>query len=231
VANVRVGNAAKRHIRSLRKEVVKLHYGPRHGFQVKAKPADRNQKNRVLEVGLLAKARLRVMRGRVVDVHWSGRHGFWVTTERQKPSKRQIAVRYANQSLKYAGRMVYDEGPLRAELFNHRPGDFVGAHADCSQFVSAIMHWSGVSAVDQWDDTGTLLDKGKPVTEPGVARLIIAGPGTGVHVGMFTAKADGVWQIVEFGKQSAPDRISLPDFIAYFRRVGVFEFRYRDFYE
>jgi hypothetical protein len=231
MAKLEVGPAAQRFIAQLERYVVKLHYGPRHGWTVGVQHAQHTRTNRRIEVGPLAKARLLTLRRKVVKVHYSEKTGFWVSVVAAGLSQRQVAVKYANEALPFAGRMVYDEGPLRAELFNHSPGDYDGAHADCSQFVSAIMHWAGITTVDQWDDTGTLLVKGKPVKEPGIGRLIIAGPGTGVHVGMFVGRADGVWEIVEFGKQAAPDRISLDAFVAYFHSIGVGEFRYRDFFE
>jgi hypothetical protein len=126
--------------------------------------------------------------------------------------------------------MFYTEGVRRSELFNRLPGDFLGAGADCSQFVSSILHWCGVKYVNQWDATGTLLVKGKSVSSPGVARLVVFGPGSGVHTGIFTRKENGVWHLIEFGQQAAPDEISLPDSIAYFKRRGAPGVRYLDFF-
>lgn len=155
----------------------------------------------------------------------------WLKKHRPKPSKRQVAVRYAKASLAYAGKMVYTEGPQRSELFNRKPGDFAGAHADCSQFVSALMHWAGITTVNDTDATGTLLEKGKAVKDPAIGRICIFGPGPGVHAAMFVGRSGGVWQLVEFGEQSAPDEISLPNAIAYFRSRSEPGVRFRDFFE
>jgi hypothetical protein len=230
MAKLVVGPGAKHHIARLTDSIVTLHYGPRHGFSIHAKHAEHSEGGRVLQVGPLAKLRLKTLGRKIVTAHWSAQHGFWVTTVAVPLSKRQIAVGYANEALPFAGEMVYDEGPERSQLFNRNPGDYKGAHADCSQFVSSIMHWSGVEDVNQWDDTGTLLEKGSSHSEPAIARLIIAGSGTGVHVGMFTEKINGVWMIVEFGDQAAPDQISESNFMLFFRNRGVYEFRYRDFF-
>lgn len=155
----------------------------------------------------------------------------WLKKHKPKPSKRQVAVGYAKASLAFAGKMVYDEGPLRSELFGRKPGDFAGAHADCSQFVCSLMHWAGITTVNDTDFTGTLLTKGKAVREPAVGRICIFGPGPGVHAAMFVRKVDGVWQLVEFGEQSAPDEIALPAAIAYFKTRNEPGVRIRDFFE
>jgi len=148
-----------------------------------------------------------------------------------KESKRQEAVAYALSSLSFAGEMVYTEGAGRSELFHRSPGDFRGAGADCSQFVSSIMHWTGIETVNDEDATGTLLMKGKHVDAPAFARLVVFGGGGGVHTGMFTRHEGGVWYLTEFGKQSAPDEISLPEAIRFFEALGHPGVRYLDFYE
>lgn len=147
-----------------------------------------------------------------------------------KITKRSRAVGHAVDALAYHGRMIYTEGPGRSQLFNRRPGDFLGAGADCSQFVSAIMHWVGVKSVNQWDATGTLLGKGREISQPRKGAIVIFGPGGGVHTGMFVEEADGVWYLVEFGEQAAPDKISLPNAISYFERTGHPGVRFRDFF-
>ena len=127
--------------------------------------------------------------------------------------------------------MVYTEGPQRSELFNRKPGDYLSAHADCSQFVSSILHWSGVKTVNDTDATGTLLTKGVHTSAPDVARLVVFGPGAGVHTGIFTRQVAGVWHLIEFGEQAAPDEIPLPAAMAYFRTRGELGVRYLDFFK
>jgi hypothetical protein len=219
--------AARKRAHQLKHTHAHVGWNTRHRFYVNVRPFKHGQ----IVLGKVAKRKLAETDSDLV-LTYSPTDGFRVKlVAPPKPSKRQVAVKYCEAALAFAGRMVYDESPLRSELFNRQPGDFAGAHADCSQFVSAVMHWSGVTDVNQWDDTGTLLEKGRAVTEPAIARLIIAGSGTGVHVGMFTENVDGVWQIVEDGDQAAPDRISEPAFKAYFQSRGVTEFRNRDFFE
>jgi len=167
-------------------------------------------------------------------------YGVWLykTAKLRDPNrqKRGEAVGFADAALKFAGRMVYVEygiknGQTRSSLFHRKPGDFLGAGCDCSQFDASILGaWCGIKGLTDQDDTGTLLEKGKPVNSPAPGVLIIAGDGTGVHSGMFTRKVNGVWMIVEMGDQAAPDQISEPNFVSYFRSRGVNTFRYRDFF-
>jgi len=160
-------------------------------------------------------------------IRWAKKH--------HRMSKRQKAVNFCREALKYKGQMVYVEygeryGQTRSSLFHRRPGDFRGAGADCSQFVSSIMHWCGVKNVTDQDATGSLLAKGRVAKDPAIARLVIFGPGSGRHVGMLTEKKNGVWYLVEFGMQSAPDKVSLPAASDYFRRRGIYGVRIRDFF-
>jgi hypothetical protein len=222
-----ISPGARKRARQLKHTHAHVGWNTRHHFYANVLPLKHGE----IVLGRVAKRKLAATDSDLY-LTYSMAEGFRVKlVAPPKPSKRQVAVKYCEAALAFAGRMVYDEGPLRSELFNRQPGDFAGAHADCSQFVSAVMHWSGVENVNQWDDTGTLLEKGKAVIDPAVARLIIAGSGTGVHVGMYTERVDGVWQIVEDGDQAAPDRISEPAFKAYFQARGVTEFRNRDFFE
>lgn len=159
----------------------------------------------------------------------------WVHKHKPTLTRRARAVRWALAALPYHGRMIYIEygtrnGQTRASLFHRAPGDFLGAGADCSQFVSSIMHWVGVKAVTDEDATGSLLAKGREIARPAKGALVIFGPGGGVHTGMFVEEVNGVWYLVEFGEQAAPDKISLPDAIAYFKRTGKPGVRFRDFF-
>lgn len=141
----------------------------------------------------------------------------------------QRIVAYAHASLDYAGQMVYDEGPQRSQLFHRKPGDFKGAHADCSQYAAAILHWLGVKSVTDTDYTGTLLEKGRLVNSPAAGRVAIWGPGTGAHAAFVTAKHGGDWYTVGFGHQGAPDRQTLSAMNAYFESVAQPGVRYLDF--
>ena len=63
--------------------------------------------------------------------------------------------------------MGYTEGPLRAQLFHRKRGDFKDAHADCSQYAATLCHWAGVADVDDTDWTGTLGKKGRMIDRKG----------------------------------------------------------------
>lgn len=130
-------------------------------------------------------------------------------------------VAFAHAGLGYAGRMTYDESGRRSDLFHRRPGDFNGAHADCSQFVSAILHWVGVRSVTDTDFTGTLLTKGRQLTNPRSGAVVVWGPGTGTHTAFITERAGtSDWWCVGFGHQGAPDRVTLSAMNSYFSRIG-----------
>lgn len=228
-----VGPVAAKEIASLENRRITLRWNPRHGFHITNQPGKRTIKGRTLRIGPVAKLRVAALRRKVILVHWGPKKGFWKEIKklpRPKPSKRQLAQHFCEEALGYAGRMYYTEGPRRSELFNRAPGNFLGAGADCSQFVSSIMHWCGITSVNQWDATGSLLVKGKAAAEPAIGRIIIAGYGSGVHTGMFVGQENGEWQIVEFGYQGAPDKTSLANFKAYFEARGQGEFRIRDFF-
>ena len=145
--------------------------------------------------------------------------------ERQK----QI-VAYCHQALTFRGRMHYTMSAARSILFHRRPGDFAGAYADCSQFVSAILHWVGVAVVNQYDDTRTLLEKGTVVKTAAPARVVIFGPAGGAHGGFVTEKApNGDWWVVGFGSGTGPDRVLLSVLKTYFAARGEPGVRFLDF--
>lgn len=155
------------------------------------------------------------------------------------PSRAQTfeagVVRYCARALGFAGKMVYSMGGDRSQLFAHKPGDFEGAHADCSQFVSAIAHWLGCTWVTATDWTGSLLEKaaklGKLRTAPAVGLGAVFGPNSGEHIGWITGKTpDGMdWYVVGFGWSGAPDRSTLSGMLAYFEARGFPGVRYIDF--
>jgi len=224
-----ISPAARKRAKKLKHSHVHVGWNSHHKFYANVRPFWPRQ----IRVGSTAKKKLKESAGDVV-LSWSSAKGFRCKeTAPPKPSKRQVAVKYAVESLKYAGRMVYTEGPGRSELFNRPPGDFVGAGADCSQFVSSIMHWAGISNVNDQDATGTLLQKGKAVQGPAYARLVVFGPGGGVHTGMFTRhdKKGGHWYLTQFGDQAQPNEIELTDAEEYFRERGEPGVRFLDFFE
>jgi hypothetical protein len=138
-------------------------------------------------------------------------------------------VALANDGLRYAGHMVYSEGRDRSQLFHRQPGDFNGAHADCSQYVASILHWLGVKTVNDRDYTGTLLDKGTPRNDPRPGCVAIWGPGTGAHAAFVTEKHGADWFVVGFGHQGAPDRNTLSGMNRYFAQTGNPGVRFLDF--
>lgn len=145
-------------------------------------------------------------------------------------TRRQKILRYAHRSLTFAGKMVYTEGPERSQLFHRAPGDFAGAHADCSQYAASILHWVGVHTVTDLDYTGTLLQKGRAESHPAAGRAVVWGPGTGSHMAWVTAKTpDGDWWTIGFGDQQGPDRVLLSQMNTYFRDHGKPGVRFLDF--
>lgn len=140
-------------------------------------------------------------------------------------------VYHANLGLKYAGRMVYTETAARSELFGRPVDGFAGAHADCSQYVSSILHWLGNRVVTKYDYTGTLLQKGKLVARPARGLVAVWGPGTGAHTAFITEHIRGGsdWYCVGFGHQGAPDRNTLSGMDAYFVSIGQPGVRFLDF--
>ena len=145
-------------------------------------------------------------------------------------TKTHQVVAYAHTSLTYAGRMNYTMTTLRSQLFHRKPGDFLGAHADCSQYVSAILHWVGVTKVNDKDATGSLLLKGKKLSTPKAGCVVVFGAAPGEHAAFITEKeAHGVWWTIGFGHQSAPDRVSLPNMKKYFQDAGHPGVTYLDF--
>lgn len=138
-------------------------------------------------------------------------------------------VALAHQSLGFAGKMTYSEGPDRAMLFHRAKGDFDRAHADCSQLGASILHWLGNQHVTDTDYTGTLLQKARIVAAPAAGLGAIWGPGTGAHFAWITEEIGGVWYVVGFGHQGAPDRNTLSGMNQYFASVGEPGVRYLDF--
>lgn len=144
------------------------------------------------------------------------------------PAQRVAA--YCHHALSFAGEMVYTESALRSQLFHRAPGDFKGAHADCSQFCASILHWVGCKKVNDTDYTGTLLDKGTSLKNPQVGCVVIFGPGTGTHAAFISDRdSRGVWYCTGFGHQGAPDRVSLTAMKAYFQKEGRPGVRYLGF--
>jgi len=143
-------------------------------------------------------------------------------------AKRVVA--FAHLGLAFAGQMTYSEGSDRSQLFHRAAGQFAGAHADCSQFVSSILHWVGVKTVTDTDYTGTLLQKGKPLAKPQPGCVAVWGPGAGVHTALVSEKAGtNDWWCIGFGHQGAPDRVTLSNLNAYFDRIGQPGVRFLNF--
>ena len=143
----------------------------------------------------------------------------------------QRVVTYCHASLAYAGRLIYWDVPglLRGQLFRRKPGDFKGAHADCSQFAAAIYGWCGNTKVTDWDATGSLWNQGRVLTAPKPGCGVIFGAYPGEHMGIVTEHEAGVWYVVGFGWQGAPDRNTLPGLEQYFNERGHPGVRYLDF--
>lgn len=122
----------------------------------------------------------------------------------------------------------YTESAQRDQMFHLKPGVIPagGIHADCSQFVSAVLHWSGVKGLTDTDYTGTLLRKGKTVSSPVEGDVVIWGPDTGVHAAFYV----GDRFTVGFGHSpGAPNRVSLSAMNAYFASVHEPMVRYLSF--
>jgi len=129
--------------------------------------------------------------------------------------------RLARHSLLYHGRMHYTEGPERSQLFHRPKGDFVGAGADCSQYSASLCHWVGVQSVDDKDFTGTLAQKGKPISRPLRGAFVFFGSPPYVHMGVLVKPLlSTTWHVIGFGEQAAPDENTLPGMLDYFRRAG-----------
>ena len=139
---------------------------------------------------------------------------------RVHPSKRRRLAAWARAGLAAHGRMVYTEGPQRGELLHRKPGSFVGAHADCSQYASACAHWSRSRKVNATDWTGSLWDKCRPLAKPTVGGCVIFGAHPGVHMGVFTGRHNGHWVVTGFGTQTGPDANTLGVLEGYFQRNG-----------
>src|SRR5215469_5494994 len=117
--------------------------------------------------------------------------------------------------------MHYTEQGDRSQLFHRPVGSFLKAGADCSQYSASLCHWVGVKDVTDKDFTGTLAQKGRPLTSPKRGAFVFFGAPPFVHMGV-TVKPllSRVWHVIEFGDQAAPDEAHLPDLLAYFERQG-----------
>lgn len=132
----------------------------------------------------------------------------------------QRLVAYCHVSLTYAGRMYYTMGAMRDQLFHRTPGDFKGAHADCSQFVSAMVHWLGSKIATDTDATGSMLDKYAHLGGPRVGCGVVFGAAPGEHIGVCTEKVGDDWYVVAFGHNGAPDKNRLSVLKKYFADNG-----------
>ena len=144
------------------------------------------------------------------------------------PSRRKRLAATARQGLRYAGRMVYTEGPQRSEFFHAARNAYAGQHADCSQYGAGCAHRVGCRNVDAADWTGTLWDKGKLLASPALGCFVIFGPQPGVHLGIVTGRRNGQWLVTGFGSQSAPDLNTLSTLSSYFLHAGHAGLRYID---
>lgn len=135
----------------------------------------------------------------------------------------------ARSSLRYAGKMVYTEGPERSQLFHRSRGDFRGAGADCSQYSASLCHWVGVTDVTDKDWTGTLCTKGAAIAQPKRGAFVFFGAPPYVHMGVLVKPLlSRDWHVIEFGEQAAPDETPLPVLLAYFQRQGHPGHQFRD---
>lgn len=132
-------------------------------------------------------------------------------------TKAQQMVGWAHWGLDHAANFDYTEGPGRSQMFDTHPGTIPagGEHADCSQFYAACEHWSGGTICNDSDYTGTLLQKGRAVTNSPKLWLpsfcVIFGPETGTHAAMLTERNGATdWWTIGFGHSpGAPDRVAL----------------------
>lgn len=145
--------------------------------------------------------------------------------------KQHKIVSWAHWGLNNRSHFFYTQSQLRSDMFHRRPGDLAGTiYADCSQFVASILHWIGVTSVRDYDNTGTLQQKGKKLGGPRVGAVAIWGPGYGVHAAFITEKATGGdWWTIGFGHQGAPDRVLLSVMDSYFAGVGEGGVRFYNF--
>ena len=137
--------------------------------------------------------------------------------------------RLARRSLSYAGRMHYTEGARRSEMFHRPKGAFLGASADCSQYSASLCHWIGIKSVNDRDYTGTLAEKGKPISSPRRGAFVFFGEPPYVHMGVLVKPLlSRTWHVIGFGDQAAPDENTLPGMLDYFRRQGHPGHAFRD---
>lgn len=158
---------------------------------------------------------------------WIARYQRWWASHvlhRIPSTRRQRIVRYAKASLAYHGRMVYTEGPQRSDLFYRKPGHFLGAHADCSQYSASLCHWVGVWNVNDTDWTGTLGKKGKQLEQPIHGCFVFFGSPPYVHMAVMVDRSHAIG----FGDQQAPDQATLAGLLAYFQSAGHPGHAFRD---
>lgn len=174
---------------------------------------------------------------------WRRRHKRWkvkgVDVVANKPhnvgpstaaAKATHVIAFAHTSLSYAGKMYYTMTSRRSELFHRPPGQFLNAHADCSQYCAALLHWVGVTKVSDTDATGTLLQKGKRLSTPKPGCVVIFGAAPGEHAAFITENTSGTWWTIGFGHQGAPNRVPLSVMENYFRARGHSGVTFLDFY-
>ena len=159
--------------------------------------------------------------------HWKG--WWWKVWGRVAPTKRQRMVAWAKRGLAFHGRMHYCEDlppavPNRTQLFHRPRGQFLGAHADCSQYAATVAKWSGVKDVDDADYTGTLGRKGAQLPGPIPGCFVFFGPFPHVHMGVMVNNTT----LAGFGVQTGPDLNTVAGMQAYFAGQGVHGIEYRD---
>lgn len=145
------------------------------------------------------------------------------------PDHGAVMVHWATWGMLHQSQFTYTQGSGRSEMFHLPPGTDKPIEADCSQFYASCGEWAGVPGFTDTDYTGTLLERGKPVTisdaRPGDG--VVWGPGTGEHIAMWTERisaTDG-W-VIGFGHSpGAPNRVRLSDMTAYFQTHGHPEVR------
>jgi len=136
------------------------------------------------------------------------------------PRRRSRLAAKARQGLRYAGRMVYTEGPQRSQFFHAAPNAYVGEHADCSQYGAGCAKRVGVKSLTADDYTGSIWDKGKMILHPVVGCFVIFGQRPGVHLGIVSGRRNGQWLVTGFGSQRGPDVHTLAELSNYFLRNG-----------
>ncbi len=139
---------------------------------------------------------------------------------------RAAACVWADWAVAHRAHFTYTEGAARSHMFLSAPGSLPQS-ADCSQFCTALLHWSGVQHGLQFpggpltasDYTGTLLEKGKHLTVGQVREgdLIIYGPGTGTHAVFVRGRISPTdFWVISHGEQGDPSRLKHSQLETYF---------------